>query len=208
MSSATNPGVLVLDSALRPYELLSRWRSTDRTLALAVREPVLKRQRVHARISLLGLGVAATITGRARTIHRHSVGLEVVLEPDQSRLRALEWLVEVAGGARVAYQPRPPRYHASLPAVVTGLTGPVFMNTLTVSENGCGLAWTGPTPDVDVPLEIRIGAGRRVANFCGEVRWTSPTGRVPAVGLQFAAGDRATWARILEDVKRTSAAET
>lgn len=204
MLSTTLPAVLVVDTDLQPFELLSRWRPTDRTLALALRQRVERRQRLHVRISLVGLGVSATITGRARTIHRHAEGVEVDLEPDQARVRALEWLVEVANGAQVSYQPRPPRYHAALPAVVTGMTGPVFMNTLTVSEHGCGLAWTGPTPELDVPLEVRIGAGRRVASFCAEVCWTSQTRGIPTVGLRFAAGDRNTWAKILEELERTS----
>jgi hypothetical protein len=199
-SSPSNAGVLVLDYALRPYELLSGWRPAARTLTLPAHQPALKGQRVHARISVLGLGVATTITGRASTVR--PVDLELELDPDETRVRALERLVEVAGGARGAYQPRAPRYRTSMPAVVYGLSGPTFMTTLTVSENGCGLAWTGSTPDIGVPLEIRLGAGRRVANFCGEVCWTAPTGRPPAVGVQFAAGDRVTWTHILDELER------
>jgi hypothetical protein len=205
MPPTSKPDVLVIASSLQPYELLSGWRSTDRTLVLAVREKARRGQRVHARITLPDYGVATTITGRARTVGVRAGGSQLELEPDPARIRALEWLVEIASGARIAYQPRKPRYHASLPVVVHGLEGPTFMNTLTVSENGCGVAWTATMPDLDVPLDIRIGAGRGVASFCAEVRWTAPSARVPAVGLQFAAGDRATWAHILEDLKRSGA---
>lgn len=203
MSQPPSPGVLVVESALNPSELITGWRATDRILVLAVPDRVRRGQRMHARISLTGLGVAATITGRARNIHGHSTGANVELEPDPSRLRTLEWLVEVASGAPVSYQPRPVRYHASLPAVVSGRTGPIFMNTLTVSEDGCGLAWTGPTPGLDEPIDLRIGAGKSAASFCAEVRWTAPGARPPAVGLQFAAGDRTAWAQILELLRRT-----
>lgn len=205
MPPPSKPDVLVIASSLQPYELLSGWRPTDRTLLLSVRQAVRRGQRVHARISLPDFGVSTTITGRARTVGVRAGGSQLEIEPDSARIRALEWLVEIASGARVACQPRRPRYHASLPIVVHGLDGPTFMNTLTVSENGCGVAWTSAMPDVDVPLDVRIGAGRGVASFCAEVRWTAPTARVPAVGLQFAAGDRTTWAHILEDLKRGGA---
>lgn len=203
MSYSPSPTVLVVESTLKPSELISGWRATDRILVLSLRDRVSRGQRMHARISLAGLGVTATITGRARNIHGHSTGAQVELEPDPSRLRALEWLVEVASGASVSYQPRAARYHASLPAVVAGPTGPVFMNTLTVSEGGCGVAWSGPTPALDQPIDIRIGAGRTAASFCAEVRWTSPAARPPAVGLQFAGGDRAAWAHLLEVLRRS-----
>jgi hypothetical protein len=202
MASPSNPDPVDLDLALRPYELLAAWRPASRTLVLVVREPVQKRQRVHARISVLGMGVAATIIGRTRSARPHPVGLEIELEPEDTRLRAMERLVEVAGGERVAYQQRAPRLLASVPAVVHGPYGPTYMTTFSVSPNGCGLAWTGPIPDLGAPMDVRLGAGALTASFCGEVCWTAPTGRAPTVGLCFAAGDRRTWARILADLQR------
>jgi hypothetical protein len=205
MAPPSTVGVVALDLALRPHELVAAWRPPSRILSVVVREPVQKRQRVQARISLVGLGVAATITGRVMRARPHPVGVEVELEPDDIRLRAMERLVEVAGGERIAYQQRAPRLLASVPAVVQGLHGPTYMTTFSVSPNGCGLAWSGPMPDLGSPVEIRLGAGSVAASFCGEVCWTAPTGRAPTVGLQFAAGDRLTWAKILADLKRAGA---
>ena len=205
MASPANSDAVDLDLALRPYELLAAWRPETRTLVLVVRDAVQKRQRVQARLSVLGTGVSATITGRARGARTHPVGVEIELEPDDIRLRAMERLVEVAGGGRVAYQQRAPRLLASVPVVIQGPRGPTFMTTFSVSTNGCGLSWTGPLPDLGAPLDVRLGAGGQSASFCGEVCWTAPAGRAPTVGLRFAAGDRRTWAKILADLQRRGA---
>jgi hypothetical protein len=206
MAAPGNDGIVDLDLALRPYELMGAWRRETRSLLLVVREPVEKRQRIQARINLLGLGVAATITGRARAARPHPVGVELELEPDDTRLRALERLVEIACGERVApYRQRAPRLLASVPAVIFGREGPTYMATFSVSTNGCGLAWTGSLPDIGAPMDIRLGAGSQFASFCGEVCWIAPSTRAPTVGLQFAAGDRRAWAKILADLQRAGA---
>ena len=205
MVTLRNDGEIVLELPLRPYELIAAWRGASRTLVLVVHQQVQLQARVQVRISVLGLGVSATITGRAVGAREHPFGAEVELEPDATRARALEALVEVAQGAPVTYRNRAPRWLAALPAVVFGARGPTEMWTFAVSENGCGLAWSGPLPDVGVPMEVRLGAGRQVASFCGEVCWTAPTGRVPTVGLKFAAGDRTTWVQILAELQRAGA---
>jgi hypothetical protein len=205
MANTPLPETVDLDLALRPYELIASWRPATRCLALVVRTPVQKRQRVQARISLLGLGVAATIIGRARATRPHAVGLEIELEPDDTRIRAMERLVEVAGGDRVAYQERAPRLLASVPAVIQGPLGPTYMTTFSVSTNGCGLTWSGPMPDLGSPLDVRFGAGGQSASFCGEVCWTAPAGRTPTVGLRFEAGDRRAWAKMLAELQRRGA---
>lgn len=206
MSPPSTATVIALDLVFRPYEFLAAWRPASRSLAVVVQQPVQRWQPVQARISVLGLGVAATITGRAASVREHPVGYEVELAPDELRVRTLERLAEVASGERVeAYKVRAPRYLAEVPAVVHGPRGPALMSTFAVSENGCGLAWSGPVPEVGVPMDIRLGTGNRMASFCGEVRWTAQAGRVPTVGVQFAAGDRAVWAEIIADLKRAGA---
>lgn len=205
MVPPANADALVLDLSLRPYELLAAWRPGSRTLVLGVSQPALEGQRVVVGITVLGLGVAATITGRALVPRGHVLGFELELEPDATRLRALERLVEVAQGAPVAYRTRAPRLLAEVPAVVIGPRGPTRMTTFAISENGCGLAWTGPVPEVGVPMEIHLSAGSRVASFCGEVCWTAPSGRAPTVGVKFAAGDRTTWSRYFAELKAAGA---
>jgi hypothetical protein len=205
MPSPSPADVLALDLPFRPYELLAAWRPASRSLAVVVQQPVRQGQPVQARISVLGLGVSATITGRAARVREHPVGYEVELAPDDTRVRALERLAEVASGERVDYKVRAPRYLAEVPAVVHGARGPTLMSTFAVSENGCGLAWSGPMPEVGVPMDIRLEAGDRMASFCGEVRWTATAGRVPTVGVQFAAGDRKVWAQIIAALKAAGA---
>jgi hypothetical protein len=204
MPPPSNAGVLAVDVALKPDELIAAWRPESKRLVLPLREPVASKRRIQVRLSAAGLGAAATITGRVVSARRHQDHFRVELTPDEPRLQAIERLVAVAGGAPVAYHRRAPRYLAALPAVVTGPIAPTYMTTLAISENGCGLAWSGPIPEVGAPLEIRLGAGSLVASFCAEVRWTVP-GRTPSVGVHFAAGERAAWARIIETLRRQGA---
>lgn len=205
MAPPSSPGFVRLDLAVRPYELLAAWRPASRTLLLVVRETIRKRERIQARLTLLGVGAAATILGRAKDVRPHPLGAELELEPDDTRLRAIERLVELAGGERVAYQQRAPRLLAAVPAIVFGPCGPTYMKTFSVSTNGCGMTWSGPMPDIGTPMEVRLGAGKLVASFCGEVCWTAPQGRAPTVGLQFAAGDKRAWAKILAELHRAGA---
>jgi hypothetical protein len=205
MPTPSNPGVIAVEVLLRPAELIAAWRPETRRLVLPFREPLPRGRRVQARIGAVGLGVAATITGRVVSARRHPEGFGVELEPEVVRVQALERLVAIAAGAPVAYQPRAPRFLAALPAVVYGPRGPTYMTTFAVSDNGCGLAWSGPIPDVGAPMEIRLGAGREVASFCAEVRWTAPAGLAPTVGVHFAAGERSAWARMLDALKRSGA---
>jgi hypothetical protein len=207
MAAGPKPRVLVLDLALRPYELLAAWRPDARRLGVVVQGPVQLGARVQARVSVLGLGVAATVLGRAVRADPTPLGTEVQIEPDELRLRALERLVEIASGARVVYRNRAPRYLAEVPVLVYRDRRATRMSTFAVSEGGCGLAWSGPgpLPTVGTPLEVHLGAGAEVASFCGEVCWTAPTGRAPTLGLRFAAGDHITWARMLDGIQRSGA---
>lgn len=206
MPALANAAALVLDLPLRPYELLAAWRPDSRSLAIVVHEPVEAGQQVQARISVLGLGVGATIIGRAVRVEPAALGAHVELEPDQLRVRALERLVDLAAGARVVYRLRTaPRFLAQVPALVYRDRHAWRMTTFSVSENGCGLAWSGPTPAIGTGVDVHLGDGSEVASFFGEVRWTAPTGHAPAAGLQFSSGDRATWTRMLAELQRSGA---
>lgn len=204
MPPPPNAGLIAVEVPLRADEMLAAWRPDSRRLSLALREPLQSRQRIAARIRAVGLGVEATITGRIVTARRERDAFRIELEPDDTRIRALERLVAIAGGTRVAYQLRAPRLLAALPAVVYDHRGPTYMTTFAVSGNGCGLAWSGLIPEVGAPMEIRLGAGNRVASFCGEVCWTA-SGRAPTVGVRFAAGERAAWERIFAELKHAGA---
>jgi hypothetical protein len=206
MPPTPDAGVVYLDVPLRPDELVAAWRPESRRLLLPTRAPVRLQLRVAARISVVGLGVAATITGRVVSASRHGTHHRIELAPDETRVRAVERLRAVARGeAAVDYQTRAPRFLASVPAVVHGPSGPTYMTTFSVSEKGCGLAWSGPIPDVGVPMEVRFGAGRQAANLSTVICWTAQSGRTATVGMRFLAGATTAWTMMLADVKRSGA---
>jgi hypothetical protein len=199
------PGTVPLDVCLRPDELVAAWRPDTRSLLLPTREPLRRQQRVAARITVLGVGVAATITGRVAGTARERERFRVELAPDELRVRAVERLVAVARGEAVHYQPRAPRFLATVPAVVYGAGGPTYMTTFSVSENGCGLAWSGPVPAVGDSMDLRLGAGAQAASVRGVICWISQSRRAATVGVRFLAGERNGWAMVLTGVRRAGA---
>jgi hypothetical protein len=205
MPPTSTSGVVAIDVPLRPDELVAAWRPDTRRLLLPTREPLRLEQRVAARIIALGLGVAATITGRVVSASRQGGLCRVELVPDETRLRAVQRLLAVARGEAIDYQIRAPRFLASVPVVVHGPQGPTYMTTFSVSEKGCGLAWSGPVPAVGVPMEVRLGAGCRAASLRSVVCWTVQSGRTATVGLRFVAGATGAWATVLTDVRLSGA---
>jgi len=199
------PGAVRVEVTLRPADVLAGWRPDVRRLVLVTSEPLRKEQRVAAHVAIAGTKVAVTITGRVAAVAQRDGRTSIELVPDETRVRAVERLVEVARGASVAYPPRAPRYLATLPAIVQGAGGPMYLNTFSVSERGCGLAWSGPVPPVGAPLEVRLGAGKQVASFRAVVAWTSRSGRAATVGVKFVAGHAAAWATMFQDVRRSGA---
>jgi len=125
--------------------------------------------------------------------------------PDETRMRALERLLAVARGDAVEYVARAPRFLAALPAVVSGAGTPTYMTTFSVSERGCGLAWSGPVPAIGAPLEVRVGAGSAAATFRTTVCWAASSGRAAMVGVRFEAGAHGAWAAMLGEVRRSGA---
>jgi hypothetical protein len=205
MSPIPQTEVVSLDIPMRPDELVGAWRPDSRRLLLPTRERLRLQQRVAARISAVGRGVAATITGRVVSASPHGNLFRIELAPDETRLRAVERLLAVARGEAVNYQTRVPRFLATIPAVVTGPAGPTYMTTFSVSERGCGLAWSGPVPAVGVPVDVRLGAGTRATSFRSVVCWTAQSGRTSTVGVRFVAGPSSAWAMMLTDVRLSGA---
>jgi hypothetical protein len=205
MPPTSQPGMSLVDLSLRPDELIAAWRPDSRRLLLPAREPLRLQQRVAARISLAGRGVAATITGRVLSCGPHGTLHRIELALDEARIRATERLLAIARGEPIQYQLRVPRFLATLPAVVYGPAGPTYMNTFSVSEKGCGLAWSGPVPPVGVPMDVRLGAGNRAAIFRSVICWTAQTGRTATVGMRFLQGAGNAWATMIGEVKRSGA---
>lgn len=205
MPPSPHAGVVHVDISLRPDELVAAWRPDSRRLLLATREPLRLQQRVAARISAVGRGVAATITGRVVSVSHHGSLYRIELVPDEIRVRAVERLMAVARGEAVDYQTRAPRFLATIPAVVHGPGGPTYMTTFSVSENGCGVLWSGPVPAVGAPMDVRLGAGNRVASFRSVVCWTAQSGRTATVGVRFVTGAMNAWAMMFTEVRRSGA---
>jgi hypothetical protein len=193
-----------LSLELRPEELLAAWRAGK--LHATTRDPVRRDQRVVAHVALVGTNVTVTVAGRLTSAVARDGQVRFELTPDETRVRAVERLVEIARGAVVAYPPRAPRYLAAVPAMVAAPGGGLlYMNTFSVSERGCGLAWSGPVPVVGAPMELRLGAGKQVASVRGVVCWTARSGRAATVGLKFIAGHTAAWSTMFQDVRRSGA---
>jgi hypothetical protein len=205
MLPSPSAGVFSIDVRLSADEVVAAWRTDLRRLVLHTREPVRAKQRVAARITAVERGVAATITGRVAGASRDDKGQRIELVPDEMRLPALERLLAVARGAPAEYQPRIPRLLVTIPAVVHGPAGPTYMTTFSVSENGCGLAWSGPPAAIGTRLAIRLGAGSRAVTFGGEVCWTARAGGTAMVGVRFVAGAKDAWALMLSEAKRSGA---
>ena len=205
MSATSPPGVVPVHVSLEPDELVGAWRPESRRFLLATREPLRLQQRVAARITAVGLGVSATITGRVASASRHGNLYRIELVPDEARLRAVERLLAVARGQPVDYKPRAPRFLATMPAVVYGAGGPTYMTTFSVSEKGCGLVWSGSIPQIGAPLDVRLGAGNRAVAFHAVVCWAAQSGRSATVGVRFVAGAASAWSTMITDVKRSGA---
>lgn len=208
MPPTPQPGVPYLEVALRPDELVAACRAGARSVLLRVPAPLRVQQRVAARITLVGRGVAATITGRVASASREGDHHRIALVPDEPRLRAVERLLALArGDAAADYAVRAPRFLAAVPAVVHSATGPTYMTTFSVSERGCGLAWSSPAPvpAVGARMDVRLGAGSRAASLRGEVAWTDRSGRGATVGVRFLAGATAVWAMMLAELRRSGA---
>ena len=206
MTPSPSAGVFSMDVRLRPDDLVVAWRTESRRLVLPTREPLRMKQRVAARITVLDRGVAATITGRVTSTSRSENVHRIELVPDELRLRALERLVAIARGEAVDYQPRLPRFLVTIPAVVHGPAGPTYMTTFSVSEAGCGLAWSGSAPaSIGARLDIRLGAGSRAVTFRSVVCWTARSGSSATVGVRFVAGAKDAWAMLLTEAQRSGA---
>lgn len=194
-----------VDVALRPEELVAAWRPESGRLVLAVPKPMRLQERVVSRIMVVGLDVAATITGRVASTSRQGNQHKVELAPDELRRPALAKLLSVARGEPVEYQNRLPRFLVSLPAVVQGSNGTHYRTTFSVSAKGCGLAWSGPVPAIGEPVDVRLGAGNRAAKFQAVVCWTSQAGNSTTVGVRFVAGHMGVWASMLNEVEGSGA---
>jgi PilZ domain len=201
-------GPTIFDVFLDPEELVTAWHPATRRLILPTEHRIPLRQQVAARVHATGFDAGVTVTGTVVSTYRHGDRYRVELEPDQVRLSALWRLVSAARGDGAFFEPRASRFLARLPAVVHTGQGLVYMTTFSVSERGCGLLWSGPLPEVGATIDMRFGAGKKVAAFRGVVCWCSLPGRGATVGVRFVTGREQPWTSLLGEVARGGAPAT
>jgi len=186
--------------------LLAAWRPQSGLLLLETPGAPRLGSRLAARLRLEGSGLGATVLGRVGSVLHAESGHRVEFAPDGSGVAAVRLLVSAAQGRTVRFSERAPRLAARLPAVLRSATVPRYMDTHSVSREGCRLRWSGPLPEAGEPVSLRIGAGPFAANLEGVVRWVAASQAQAAVGVALAGGAaRIGWLRWLELVQEAGA---
>jgi hypothetical protein len=188
-----------------PSGLVEAWR--PRTAHLLFEAPASPRlgARCAARLRLEGTGLGATVLGQVGSVLHTNQGHRVEFAPDPSGQKAIRLLVDAAEGRAVRFHQRAPRLAARLPAVLRS-HGLRYMQTLSVSDEGCGLRWSGVPPEPGEAVALRLGAGPLATTVEGLVRWVATAGSQAAVGVAFAAGQSPIgWLRWLEQLQEAGA---
>jgi len=196
-----------IDAPMTAAGLLEAWRPQSSHLFLGTPDAPRLGTRFAARLRLEECGLGATVLGGVGSVLRGEAGHRVEFVPDPSGVAAVRLLVAAAQGRSVRFHDRAPRLAARLPAVLRSAEVPVYMDTVSVSGDGCGLRWSGPPPEAGQPLALRIGAGPLASNLDGVVRWVaSRQAAAAAVGVAFVGGAaRIGWHRWLELVAEAGA---
>jgi len=195
-----------IDVPMTAAGLLEAWRPQSSHLFLKAPGAPRLGTRIAARLRLEGSSLGATVLGRVGSVLRGEEGHRIELVPDAPGVAAVRLLVAAAQGRSVRFHHREPRLAARLPAVLRSAEVPVYMDTVSVSGDGCGLRWSGPPPEAGQPLALRIGAGPLASNLDGVVRWVASRHAAAAVGVAFVGGTaRIGWQRWLELVAEAGA---
>lgn len=195
---------------LTAEEWTSAWRPKTGRLVLPTAAPPRLRQAVAARIQLRAPPVAATVLGTVVSAHRGERHFLVEVATATESEPALRVLDAAARGEAVAFRPRRPRFLVKIPAVVApeGQTK-LFTTTVSVSEGGCALRWSGgEAPTVGTPLSLHLGVGTHAIDLRGVVCWRRGGGPGTQAGVRFLEGKAAQLRHLLADAKRAGAPET
>lgn len=197
-----------LDVQLTAEGLLAAWRPQSGHLVLDTPHAPRLGSRLAARLRLEGTGFRAAVLGAVGSRLHAGTGHRIELVPDPAGLAALKLLVSAAQGRPVRFQDRAPRVATCLPAVLREAGALRYMDTLSISREGCQLRWRGHTPATGALVSLRIGAGPLAANLDGVVRWVGAA-HVHAhatVGVALlGAAARVGWLRWLELAQETGA---
>jgi hypothetical protein len=195
-----------LDVQLTAEGLLAAWRPQSGHLLLETSVAPRLGARLAARLRLEGTGLGATVLGSVGSRLHAGSGHRIELAPEPSGLAALKLLMSAAEGRPVRFHDRAPRLAACLPAVLRSGGSLRYMDTHSVSREGCRLRWRGPSPDPGAPVALRIGAGPLATDLEGVVRWVTASHAHASVGVALVGGAaRAGWLRWLELVQEAGA---
>lgn len=192
--------------SLQPSELLAAWRPQTLRLHLAARALPRARERATLRIDLARSPVAATVVGTVVAVRQAGGRCDFEVAPDAACLPVVRKLLAAARSQAGLIAPRPPRYLVRLPATATLRdSSTVKVTTVSLSEGGCGLAWSEPPPAVGQVLRVRVGVGSLLGENRGSVCWRSSPAPEPTVGVQFAGRSPSGWSAIVAQVARSGA---
>jgi len=178
------------------------WSQRDSRLMLRSSSAVRQGDALRVRITSKATGLDLTLEGSAATANREAGSWLVSMALDRDATALVERLLAVLRGESDPIAHRKPRYRLSLPAVVTSGSGKTFMNTVSVSLDGCGLAWSGPVPRTGSGIFVQLGSGSRGVSFRAMTCWARETARGTRVGVRFVGGDRTAWTELLAQLSR------
>jgi hypothetical protein len=143
-------------------------------------------------LALRGAAHASTRVGNAWMVE--------VVPASPADVALLDRLAEAHRGAAPPLRAREARFSVALPAVVCGSERPMFMQTVTVSERGCSLAWSGERPTPGALLAVRLGTERQGVVLRAQICWSRDSARGPRAGLRFVGDDLGPWLRLLGEL--------
>lgn len=196
--------MVAFDVRLESSEWLGAWKPD--ASRLTVKTPLAPRlsDKIAVRVQLAKPSVRATVVGTVVSSSRQDEHHRVELAVEAESLDAARMLLAAAKGEPVTFRERPPRYLVKLPVLSSRGGASFYLNTLSVSANGCSLRWPGPLPTLGEAVNLRF-SGSRSIDMRGVVRWRKPASST--VGLRFveriAAAD--AWQALLERVRQSGA---
>lgn len=191
---------------LEAARLAGAWRPAEGLLDLQAHALVARGTRVAIQVTGAGVPLELLGTVRAATPGRLAHALEITVDPEGRALVAR--LAAALRGEGPLPRQRAVRYRVSFPAVVTGQGGAAFMTATSLSEGGCGLAWSGPAPRLGAGLLVRLGSGPRAVTVRAMACWVREAPKGLRVGLRFLhdPAARAGLQALVEEARRSSAA--
>jgi hypothetical protein len=186
--------------------IATSWRPAEGRLELRAQTVVAKGARVMVLVTGAGAPVELHGTVHTSTPGRLAHALEVAVDPDGQAL--LTRLAAALRGEEPLPRQRARRYRVSFPVVVTGQGGAAFMTATSLSEGGCGLAWSGPPPRLGAGLLVRLGSGPRSITVRAMTCWVRDAPKGMRVGLRFLhdPAARAGLKALVDEAKRSEAA--